>query len=85
MTAIFDPQSFTIALGSAVRAARKAAELTQLELAELAEVGKSAVFDIEKGKVNVQMSTLLKVLRVLHIQLRVVSPIDGGSEARKER
>ena len=73
------------ALGRAVRAARKAAGLTQLELAELAEIGKSAVFDIEKGKVNVQMSTLLKVLRVLHIELRIELPINLAATERKSR
>ncbi len=84
MAANFDPNSFMNSLGQTVRAARKAAGLTQLELAELAEIGKSAVFDVEKGKVNVQLSTLLKVLRVLHIELNVQSPIDVPDREQKK-
>ncbi len=85
MAAISTPKEFAVALGQTVRAARKAAELTQIELAELAEIGKSAVFDLEKGKEHVQMSTVLKVLRVLHIELRVIPPIDVSSSSRKPR
>ena len=51
-----------------VRFHRKKARLTQLELAELSSVGKTAVFDIEKGKTTVQLNTLLMVLNVLNIQ-----------------
>jgi len=84
MTVISNPKEFSLGLGQTVRAARKAAELTQLELAELAEIGKTAVFDIEKGKENVQMSTLLKVLRVLHIELRVIPPLDVSNAPRRK-
>ncbi len=83
MAANSEPKQFMNGLGHAVRTARKAADLTQLELAELAEIGKSAVFDIEKGKVNVQMSTVLKVLKVLHIELRVIAPIELDSTKRR--
>ena len=83
MTAIFDPHTFMTSLGKQVRSARRAAELTQLELAELAGIGKSTVFDIEKGKINVQMSTLLQVLRVLHIGLEIVSPLDAVKMGRQ--
>lgn len=53
---------------------RKQSGLSQQELATLAGVGKTAVFDIEKGKETVQLNTLLKVLEVLNIHLRFETP-----------
>lgn len=53
---------------------RKRSGLTQLELAKLAGVGKTAIFDIEKGKETVQLDTLFKVLDVLNIQVIFKTP-----------
>lgn len=61
-------------LGSAVRYYRKQSSLTQQALAMLAGVGKTVVFDIEKGKTTVQLDTLLKVLAVLNIQITLQPP-----------
>jgi HTH-type transcriptional regulator / antitoxin HipB len=58
-----------------VRFHRKKAKLTQIELAKLAEIGKTAVFDIEKGKKTVRLATLLAVLHVLNIQMEFQSPL----------
>jgi HTH-type transcriptional regulator / antitoxin HipB len=54
---------------------RKAAGLSRIELAEMAGVGKTVIFDIEKGKANVQLSTLLKILKVLNIKAKLESPL----------
>ncbi len=54
---------------------RKQSGLSQQELAKLAGVGKTVVFDIEKGKETVQLNTLLKVLDVLNIQMKLETPI----------
>ena len=62
-------------LATIIKRHRKAANLTQLELAELAGVGKTAVFDIEKGKETVKIQTLRKVLKVLNIEMRFTSPL----------
>ncbi len=62
-------------IGRMVRFHRKKAQLTQLRLANLAEVGKTAVFDIEKGKATVRLSTLLAVLHVLNIQMEFRGPL----------
>ena len=70
-----DQQAYMTELGETVRLSRKAAGLTQIELAELAGVGKSSVFDIEKGKTRVQLDTLLNVLRILEINLKIESPL----------
>jgi transcriptional regulator with XRE-family HTH domain len=48
---------------------RKAAGLSQLQLAEMAGVGKTVVFDIEKGKETIQLDTLRKIFRVLNIKV----------------
>lgn len=62
-------------LATIIKRHRKAANLTQLELAELAGVGKTVVFDIEKGKETVKIQTLRKVLKVLNITMRFTSPL----------
>ncbi len=53
---------------------RKQSGLSQQELAKLAGVGKTVIFDIEKGKESVQLNTLLKVLDVLNIQMTFTTP-----------
>ncbi|MFD2586084.1 helix-turn-helix domain-containing protein [Croceitalea marina] len=58
-----------------VRNHRKKAGLTQLELANLAGIGKTTVFDIEKNKETVRWDNLLAVLRVLNIKIEFKSPL----------
>lgn len=53
---------------------RKQSGLSQQELARLAGVGKTVVYDIEKGKESVRLSTLLKVLDILNIQIKFATP-----------
>lgn len=53
---------------------RKQSGLSQQELARLAGVGKTVIFDIEKGKETVQLNTLLKVLDVLNIKIKFETP-----------
>lgn len=62
-------------LGKIIRKHRKSAGLSQLQLAEMAGVGKTVVFDIEKGKETVQLNTLRKILYVLNIKVELTSPI----------
>ncbi len=72
-------------LVAAVRLHRKRAGLTQAQLARLAGVGKTVVFDVEKGKRTVRLETLLKVLDVLNIRLEWQSPLKGAlEEARRD-
>ena len=52
-----------------VRFHRKRSGLSQVELAKLASVGKTVVFDIENGKLSIRLNTLLKVLNVLNIKI----------------
>lgn len=62
-------------IGSIIRFHRKKAGLTQKQLANLAGVGKTAVFDIENGKNTVRLNTLTAVLSILNIHLEVQSPL----------
>jgi len=66
-----------------VRYYRKQAGLSQAELAVLAGVGKTVVFDIEKGKKTVQLDTVLKVLDVLNIKVRFEPPFEASGESVK--
>jgi HTH-type transcriptional regulator/antitoxin HipB len=60
---------------------RKQSGLSQQALARLAGVGKTVIFDIEKGKETVQLNTLSKVLDVLNIRIKFempfAQPVDG--------
>lgn len=62
-------------LGLFIKEHRKQAGLTQLELATLAGVGKTTVFDIEKNKETVRWNNILAVLKVLNIKVKFTSPI----------
>jgi HTH-type transcriptional regulator/antitoxin HipB len=62
-------------LGALLKEHRKKAGLTQLELANLAGVGKTTIFDIEKNKETVRLNNLLAVLRVLNIKVEFKSPL----------
>ena len=65
----------TASLAPIIRYHRKRAHLNQSQLAQLAGVGKTAVFDLEKGQGGTRLSTLLKVLNVLNIRLTWESPL----------
>ena len=62
-------------LGEIIRMHRKAARLSRVQLAELAGVGKSVIYDIEKGKESVQLDTLQKILKALNIKIILTSPL----------
>ena len=62
-------------LATVVRDHRKIAGLSQLQLAELAGVGKTVVFDVEKGKETIQLDTLRKILAALNIKVQLISPV----------
>jgi len=62
-------------IAETVRLHRKEAGLSQKELADLAGVGKTAIFDIEKGKESVRLDTLVKVMDALNIKMSFDSPL----------
>lgn len=73
-------------LGEMILFHRKIAKLSRLELAKLAGVGKTAIFDIEQGKETVRLSTLTKVLTVLNINIKFIGPLmDLFEKGRHEK
>lgn len=62
-------------IGEIIQYHRKVAGLSRIQLAELAGIGKTSVFDIEKGKETVQLNTLFSVMRVLNISMELKSPL----------
>jgi transcriptional regulator with XRE-family HTH domain len=62
-------------LAEVLKLHRKAARLSRIQLAELAGVGKTVIYDLEKGKESVQLDTLRKILKVLNISIVITSPL----------
>ncbi len=48
---------------------REFLEITQLDLAEMAQVGLATVKDIERGKGNPSLSTVNKILEILGMEI----------------
>jgi y4mF family transcriptional regulator len=62
-------------LADVLRMHRKAAKLSRAQLSEMAGVGKTVIYDIEKGKETIQLNTLRKILKVLNIKIVLTSPL----------
>jgi len=54
---------------------RKKSGLSRNQLADLAGVGKTVIYDIEKGKETIRFSTLQKVLTALNVKINFTSPL----------
>lgn len=54
---------------------RKKAGLSRIELAKLAGVGKTVIYDIEKGKQSVRWDTIHAILQTLNISIKYQSPL----------
>jgi HTH-type transcriptional regulator/antitoxin HipB len=64
-------------IGDIVLFHRKKSGLSRNQLADLAGVGKTVIYDIEKGKETIRFSTLQKVLNALNIKITFTSPLMG--------
>ena len=62
-----------LALGRALRDARRRRRLTQQQLAELAGVTQATVSNVERGVSRVSLTTLLRILAALKLELIVQS------------
>lgn len=62
-------------IGQMIHFHRKESGLSQAKLAELAGVGKTVIFDVEKGKLTVRLDTLIKITNVLNIKFDFHSPL----------
>lgn len=54
---------------------RKQAGLSREELANLAGVGKTVIYDLEKGKETLRWATVMAILDALNIELAWNSPL----------
>lgn len=74
-------------MGETIRRERAALGLTQIALAERANVARGAIQKLESGRGTVNLPTVLKVLRTLSLDLAVRSrsvPIRPGEDAGAE-
>lgn len=62
-------------IGDIIKYHRKKAGLSQKALADIAGIGKTVVFDIEKGKETVQFKSIINVLKALNISILLNSPL----------
>ena len=62
-------------IADVVKTHRKAAKISRVQLAEMAGVGKTVIYDIENGKESVRLDTLRKILKVLNIKILLTSPL----------
>ncbi|NQT58607.1 MAG: helix-turn-helix transcriptional regulator [Bacteroidetes bacterium] len=67
-------------IGKLIRRHRKKAGITQKELADLAGVGKTTVFDVENNKQTVRFENIMRLLAVLNIKLTAASPFGYSEE-----
>ena len=72
-------------LKNIVRDHRRLSGLSQSQLAKLAGVGKTVIFDIEHGKDSVQFDTLKKVLAALNIKFILQSPVLARREEKETK
>ena len=69
------PEIFFEDLAKIVTYHRKKSGLNRAELARLAGVGKTAVYDVEHGKPTVRLDTVMKILHVLNIKIDFTGPL----------
>jgi HTH-type transcriptional regulator / antitoxin HipB len=62
-------------IASIIKKHRKIANLSQIELANLAGIGKTTLFEIEKNNDNVSWHNIKAVLAVLNIKFHLESPL----------
>ncbi len=71
-------------LGKATQFHRRLAGLSRVELATIAGVGKTVIYDLEKGKETLRLNTLLKILDALNISVSLDSPAMDSFEGDED-
>ncbi len=72
-------------IGQVVLFHRNQAKQSRSQLADIAGVGKTVIYDIENGKESVRFSTLLKVLEALNITVTLHSPLMKFFDEQREK
>jgi len=66
-----------------VRWHRQQAGLSRMQLALLAGVGKTVVYDLENGKLTLRFDTILRILAALNISVHYDSPLMQNAGAAR--
>ena len=61
-------------IGMDIERIRKRGKFSRKDLAMIAEVGSTAIYELEKGSGKTKLETLLKVLNALNIKLTLTAP-----------
>lgn len=77
---IFDERQ----IGNKLYAIRKKAGLTQVEVAEAAELSNRTYADIERGTANARLETILRVCNALHITPDEILTDDAPSQTQRQ-
>jgi len=72
-------------LGQALRVRRRDLELTQQDVADLAEVSVRFLHELEGGKAEVRLDKLVAVLRALGLHLQLAPGVDPPIEVPRVR
>ncbi len=62
-------------IGEIIRFHRRKSGLSRQQLATFAGVGKTTIFDLENGKLSIRLTTLLKIIDILNIEIQLDSPL----------
>ena len=60
-----------LAIGKAIQSRRKILKVVQGDLAEIAGISPRTLRDIERGKANPSLETLLKIVTVLGMEIKI--------------
>lgn len=63
-------------LSAVIRQTRKLAHLSQNELADMAGVGKTLIFDVEKGAKKISLEKLIRICNALNIKIELKLPLE---------
>ena len=73
VTVMLDRDQILKELGDRIRGARKAADLTQEDLAEKSGLDRSYIGGIERGQRNITFTVLCQIVRALEIDIAQIS------------
>ena len=62
--------NFLRLLGEAIRAQRQAANLSQEKLAELADLSRNYIGEVERGETNISIEVLARIAKALRVHIR---------------
>ncbi|RPJ55478.1 MAG: transcriptional regulator [Acidobacteria bacterium] len=62
-------------IGEVIKFHRRMSGLSREGLAALAGVGKTVIFEVEKGKQTIRLTTLFRILHALNIDIQLESPL----------